>query len=196
MPRPSRFDEDDVLDAALRAICRRGSDATIGQVAGELGGPVGSIYHRFGSREEIVARLWVRSIRRFHAALLPVLEGDDSHAALVAGARFVCSYCDEHPDEAIGLHLSGQERLLRAPDLPPELRDDIRTINDGLEERTRALTTRRYGRASARAVGRVHLATRVLPYGLVRPWLGRPVPADVVEAAGAGADAILRLGDR
>lgn len=196
MARPATFTSEDVLDAALRAVVAHGPDATIAQMSIELGGPVGSIYHRFGSRDELLARLWVRSIERFHAELLPRYEHRDSHAALVAGARHVVTYCDAHTDEAVALSLAGQERLLRAPGLSGELHERIRTINDDLDEATRGLTRRRYGRATSASLARVHLATRVLPYGLVRPWLGQPVPPGVADAAEVGADAVLRLGDR
>ncbi len=196
MARPARFSDDDVLDAALRAVAAHGPDATIAQVATELQGPVGSIYHRFGSREDLLARLWVRSVRRFHEALIPRLEAADSHDALVAGARFVVTYCDDQRAEAVALRLFDRDRLLAVAGLPEELRTRIRTVNDGVDDVVRGLTRRRYGRATASTLGRVHLATRVLPYGLVRPWLGQAVPAAVADAAEAGADAVLRLGDR
>lgn len=195
VPRPSRFSDDDVLDAALAGVVAHGREVTVAQIAAELGGPVGSIYHRFGSREELLARLWVRCIHRFHAALLPVMDAGDAHASLVAAARFVVVYCDQHRDEALGLRLFSQERLLAIPGLPDGLRTLIAEVNDDLEARTVELTRGLYGRATQGALRRVHLASRITPYGMVRPWLGQAVPRQVADAAAASADAILRLGD-
>ncbi len=42
---------------------------TTAAVSVRSGAPTGSLYHRFGSRAAMVAELWVRTIRRFHAFL-------------------------------------------------------------------------------------------------------------------------------
>lgn len=123
-----------------------GRAAGISAIAAHLGGGVGSIYHRFGSREEILARLWLRSVERFQAGLFAVAAraDGDPHDTLVRLAGHVPAYCRAHRDEAVAL---------------------------------------------------VELATRISPYGLVRPYLGRAVPRRVDEAVAVAADAILRLGD-
>lgn len=193
MPRPSRFNDDDVLDAARWCVHEYGPAATIGEVAERLGGPVGSIYHRFASREELVARLWLRSIRRFQAPLFTLAERTDPHEALVEMALHVPRYCRAHPDEARALTLHRHQRLLE--NCPPGLEADVRELNVGLDALTRSMTTRRFGNVRRRSVELVVLATRVSPYGLVRPHLGSAVPPVVDEAVAAATDAILRLGD-
>lgn len=193
MARPSRFTYDDVLDAAARAVHEHGRDATVNQVALALGGPTGSIYHRFASREELMASLWLRAVRRFHAGLLEAYALPDPHQALLAAARHIPAYCREYPAESNALTLYRQPEL--AATAPASLREAVRTINDPVVEAATALVERRYGSATETHVRLVLLATQACPYGLVRPFVGRQVPDWLDEACVAAAGGILALGD-
>jgi hypothetical protein len=53
-----------------------------------------SIYVRFASRDELPARPWLRSIRRFHASFVTALTGP---APLLSAATFLPHYCRAHP---------------------------------------------------------------------------------------------------
>lgn len=194
MPRPARFTDDDVLDAALAALVEHGPGVTVAQIARALGGPVGSIYHRFGSREDLLAQLWIRCIRRFHEGLLSLGGRDDPRSALVESARYVVRYCAAHPDEALGMRLHRQDRLARDGRVSPGIREGVATINEAVDRLLTELVRGHYGRADEADLRRGMLATRVVPYGLVRPWLGEPLPEGLEEAAVASAEAILDLG--
>lgn len=194
VPRPSRFSNDDVFDATLAAIVEHGAEASIGQIAQRLGGAVGSIYHRFGSRDELITRLWLRCVQRFHAGHPALADpGGDPRNVALASATYVPVYCAEHPDEAIGLTLRGQATLLKQDDLDPGLRQEITTLNDAVIETLKSLAARLYGAASASGLRQIDLAVRTMPYGIVRPYLGRPVPPLVINATTAAAAAILDL---
>lgn len=193
MPRPARFTDDDVLDAALTCAARDGHATTVADVAAELDGPVGSIYHRFASREALLVRLWLRSVGRFQAGLFELAGDPDPHRALVQMALHVPRYCRDRPDEARALTLYRQDRL--QADGPVDLREDVAAVNTRLEDVTRRLTRRRYHTADKTHLLCVLTATRLSPYGLVRPYLGGPVPAFLDDAVAASSDAILRLGD-
>ena len=80
-------------------------------------------------------------------------------------------------------------------DCPPELADRVEHLNDDIWTLTRRLTRERFGRADRRRTDLVLMATRIAPYGLVRPFLGGPVPVLVDEAVEASATAILACGD-
>lgn len=194
MPRPARFTDDDVLDAARACVAEAGPRVSIADIAGHLGGPVGSIYHRFASRDALMARLWVRSVQRFQERLFELGNDSDPHQAMIDMALHVPQYCRAHQDEATILTLYRQNRLLAA--CPPEVRGAVATVNDTLTALTRVMTKRRYAGNNAATQQWVHLATRVAPYGLVRPYLGGPIPHDIDDAVAATADAILHLGDR
>ncbi|MFV0523548.1 MAG: TetR/AcrR family transcriptional regulator [Acidimicrobiales bacterium] len=198
MARRARFSHDDVLDAAVTAVGVAGPTATVADVAHQLGGPVGSIYHRFASREELLARLWLREVGRFQRGLFAVDPGPEAdagtaHDALVAMALHVPRYCRRHHAEARALTLYRQSRLLT--DCPAGLEETVRTVNHDLEALTQRMTLLRFGSAQADLTAITVRAVRVSAYGLVRPHLGGPVPRAVDAAVEAAADAILRLGD-
>lgn len=193
MPRPARFTDDDILDAALACVSRGGPRASIADIAAQLDGPVGSIYHRFESRDVLMVRLWMRSVGRFQAGLFALADIPDAHEALRAMALHIPQYCRVHPDEATSLTLYRQDRLLAA--CPHEVGEAVSTMNDAVTALAADMTRRRYGRPTRNNQQWVHMATRVTPYGLVRPFLGGPVPRTVDHATTAAADAILRLGD-
>lgn len=193
MPRPARFTDDDILDAALACVVTAGPRVSVADIAAQLHGPVGSIYHRFSSRDALMVRLWLRSVHRFQAGLLELAGTPDPHQALLAMARHIPQYCRAHQDEATSLTLYRQDRLLA--ECPDELNGAVTTMNDTLTALTRDMTRRRYGRLTTNNQQLVVMATRVAPYGLVRPHLGGPIPPLVDDATTAAADAILGLGD-
>ena len=159
-------------------------------IADHLGGPVGSIYHRFGSRDEILVRLWLRCVRRFQAAFVGAAEdNDDPFEALLACAVSIPRFCAEHPAEAVGLTLYRQERLLAT--LPSgALRDEVAGMNIDVIDLMTTLA-RRHSPDDPDAVERVDLAIRVIPYGIVRGLLGGPIPALIEPAVIAAAKAVL-----
>jgi len=82
MPRASKFDEDQILTAAGRIIATHGpSGATIGAIARAVGAPTGSIYHRFDSRDVVLAKVWLRAAATFQAAFFERLRGSPPRKA-------------------------------------------------------------------------------------------------------------------
>lgn len=193
MPRPARFTDDDILDAALAGVASEGPRVSVADIAAQLEGPVGSIYHRYSSRDVLMVRLWLRSVGRFQAGLAPLAGIPDPHEALLAMARHIPQFCRAQPNEATSLTLFRQDRLLDVG--PDELRDVVATMNDAVTALLTDMTRRRYGRVTERHHQCVRMATVVAPYGLVRPYLGGPIPPLVDAAIIAAADAILKLGD-
>jgi len=193
MARPAKFSHDQILDAARAAVVRHGRAATIAHVADEIEVPVGSIYHRFASREELFVTLWLRAVRRFQAGVLAAAADGDPGAALAACAVHVSRYCREHPDEALALTLYRHRALVRSG--PPALADQVRPLNDDVLALMADLTRRRYGRVGPHLLDLVRTAAQQCPYGLVRPYVGGEVPAWLDGAVRAAAVAILALGD-
>ncbi|WP_288798240.1 TetR/AcrR family transcriptional regulator [uncultured Arsenicicoccus sp.] len=196
MARPAKFTADDLLDGALRAVAAHGASATVAQVAQDVGAPIGSIYHRFPSREHLFVALWLRSIRAFHVGLLATRELDDPRDALLAQAVHVPRWCREHPDVAVAMTLYRQRELLAAP--PAGLEEEVRTLNDDVWALGRAQAAGFYGRRDEHLEQVMALAVRQCPYGLMRPFIGSrmPMPPWLDDACVAAAAAILDLEQR
>ena len=190
----AKFTQDGILDATAEEVLVKGSSVTIGDVSRRLGAPSGSIYHRFPSREDLLVRLWLRSVGRFHEAYLAAGRHKDPEQALVDMALCVASFTAQHQADAVGMTLYKQSRLVEIA--PEARRGQVRTINDAVQRRLVELTRRRYPRATQRRLALVRVAAVESPYGLVRPYVWTTVPNWMAGAIEASTRAILRLGDR
>lgn len=79
---------------------------------------------------------------------------------------------------------------------PASLRGEAGSINDEVDAALRALVPARYGAASEEGFRLLMVATRMSPYGLVRPFVGGEVPAWLDDVCVASAGGILALGER
>lgn len=194
MARPSKFTRDDLLDAASGAAEEHWRDATMAHVAQRIGGPVGSIYHRFGSREELFVSLWLRAIERFHRGFLECASDVEPQEAAIAAAMHIPRFCRQHPSDAVAMTLYRHAELLEVA--PASLREQVVHVNDEVHGMMRDLCLRRYGTADDEHLMLVTTACVESPYGLVRRYLrGTPVPARLDEVVRVTTEAILALGD-
>jgi AcrR family transcriptional regulator len=186
-----------MLDAARALLLDEGArSATIEAIAKASGAPIGSIYHRFGSRDELIARLWIRAVYRSQASFVAAMERDDPREAAHAAAMSMIDFCEEHPDDAQLLAAFRREDLLMAI---PEgaLADELASLNRPIERAVVQLAQRLYGTRSQAALNRTLLAVFDLPYGAARRYLitGAPLPSrlrdDVDRAVSAVMDAPL-----
>jgi AcrR family transcriptional regulator len=159
MPRPELHREQVIMDAARAVILERGArGATIGAIASASGAPTGSIYHRFGSVDELLARLWMRSMRRVQDEML-------STDGPVGAALAVYDFCVREREEAL---LLSSFRVADFADatLPHELRAELDHLNDTIDPMIDALAKRLRCERD-----RVLLAIRDLPYGAALPYV-------------------------
>jgi AcrR family transcriptional regulator len=185
MARTRLHSDDTVLDAATAIVLTEGARAaSIGAIAERSGAPVGSLYHRFGSRDGVLRAAWERAVRTFHAAYLPAeVPGPDPIATAAGMAEAVVTFAITDSQAARLLMTLRLEDLLDQP-TPAELAD----LNRELAGAIRSLA-----RASGVSAERVRMAVIDLPYGTVRRHIGtggrlsRSVRAEV----GAGARALL-----
>jgi AcrR family transcriptional regulator len=185
---------DAMLDAARDLLLEDGSrSATMEAIAGASGAPTGSIYHRFGSRDELVARLWMRAVYRSQASFLAALERPDAREAALAAALSIIDFCEEHPADARLLVSFRREDLIRAAP-QGRLADELAELNRPVERAVVDLARRLYGTRSRTALDRTLMAVFDLPYGAVRRYLisGARLPtglrADLTRAVSAVLD--------
>jgi AcrR family transcriptional regulator len=157
-----------IMDAARAVVLERGArGATIGAIADASGAPTGSIYHRFASVDELLARLWMRAMRRVQAAMLKADEP-------VASALAVYDFCLAEREDAMLLSSFRRDDFAAVP-LPAVARADLDHLNDQIEPFIAALAER-----TGFPLDDVLLAIRDLPYGAALPYIrsGADVPAE------------------
>jgi AcrR family transcriptional regulator len=187
-----------MLDAARDLLLESGAgNATIEAIADLSGAPTGSIYHRFGSRDGLLTRLWMRAVYRSQASFLAALEHEDPHTAALAAAQSILDFCEQEPADARLLVSFRREDLIRtAPS--EQLADELEELNRPVEAAVVALARRLYGRATRAALNRTLLAVFDLPYGAVRRYLitGTQLPAELRGDLARAVNAVLEDGER
>jgi len=175
MGRHAKFNEDQILDATLHLVADGGPGAaTIAAIAERLGAPSGSLYHRFKSRDLLLARLWVRTIKRFQRGFLAALAGDDLDAAALGAALHVVRWSREHMDEARVLLLFRREDL--AARWAEDLGKELASLNSDVESALRDYARRRYGEEGGAVMQRVTFALVDVPYAAGRRYLLADTP--------------------
>jgi AcrR family transcriptional regulator len=193
VPRPQLHPSDTMLDAARDLMLEGGSSrATVEAIADVSGAPIGSIYHRFGSRDGLLTRLWIRAVYRSQASFLAALEHENPHAAALAAAQSILEFCEQEPADARLLVSFRREDLIRtAPS--GQLADELEELNRPVEAAVVALARRLYGRPTRAALNRTLLAVFDLPYGAVRRYLiaGTKIPAGLRDDLARAVEAVL-----
>jgi AcrR family transcriptional regulator len=171
VPRKSLYSPEAMLDVARDLLLDEGAHgATIDAISTVSGAPTGSIYHRFGSRDELVTRLWMRAVRRSQAAFLDAVDVQDPAMAAVGGGPSIFDFCRSQPRDARLLVSFRYEDLVRAAPQGP-LADELQELNRPVEAAVAGLARALHGRATPAAVGHVLLVVFDLPYGAVRRHL-------------------------
>jgi AcrR family transcriptional regulator len=189
MGRPRVHDTDAILDAARDLILNENvAAATMTAIAEQSSAPIGTLYHRFGSRGELLAGVWLRAQERFLSGFREALQHPDPLDAIVQAARWIVTFSKENAADA---------RLMAI--VRP--RDVLSMSAEGLAKRNMAnaeaatfvdRTARRLSKAEE-ARARVWSATFDMPSGAVRRPLAwhQPLADTLEDDVEAAARAIL-----
>lgn len=173
------FSTDAILDAAGEVVVTRGArGATVEAISREAGVPVGSIYHRFDSLTELLARTWLRAARRSQERALAVpVSPERPLESAVAVALAMYDHCLEQPQDTLLLDALGRAELL-SMDLGA-LRGELEGVNERVEALMAGLARALFGRADARTRDLVLLALVDMPHGFAHRQLasGTRTPA-------------------
>jgi AcrR family transcriptional regulator len=169
-----------ILDATRALVLEEGAGAaTVGAIASASGAPIGSIYHAFGSRDTLLAQLWIRAVRRSQKRFLEALDAENEALdSAVAAALSIYDFAREEPGDARLLASLRREDLIQMP-LPPDVTAELAKLNRPIEEAIGALARRLFGRMTRERVEQTALAVFDLPYGALRRHLvsGQRPPA-------------------
>jgi AcrR family transcriptional regulator len=189
MAPPRKHDTDLILDAARTVILRDGPRAaSVAAIARESEAPVGTLYHRFGNRDGVLAAAWLRALEGFQRQALAAARTSDPLAAAVAMARSPIAFARAQPEDARLLLTLRRDDLLDA-DPDESFRARLEAINAPLTAAIVRLTRVLRGRADARALDLVTRAVVDLPNAAIRRHareggrLPRWLEDDVGEAA-------------
>ena len=138
------------MAAAGRLIATRGpSGATIGAIARAVRAPTGSIYHRFDSRDVLLAEVWLRAAAAFQDAFFARLAGPVPWQAGLAAALH---RRDDFVDRG----------------WPPAMRRRAQRLGRQIDTELRAFTRRLCGREDPRKVRIVAYAVVEAPFAAIR----------------------------
>jgi AcrR family transcriptional regulator len=179
--------------AALRLVADRGPQAvTVADVAKEAGAPTGSIYHRYRSREQLLAELWMDVVEEFQSGFIASLASASDVAAGVEAASFMGSWAREHALEARLLLLHRRQDFVSG-DWPADLAARAGALEPQLGSALRGFALRAFGRADADTMARLRYALLDAPFGALKPYVqGRKrIPPVVDELVATTARAVL-----
>ncbi|BBX40371.1 TetR/AcrR family transcriptional regulator [Mycobacterium simiae] len=187
MAPPRKHETDVILDAARSLVLNGGPRAaSVAAIAKSSGAPAGTLYHRFGNRDGILAAAWLRALQRFQAGAMAV-ESHPPREAAVAMAVSAISFARAQPEDArLLLTIRPGDLFDEVPDA--EFQQTVAAMNAPLLERVADLARKLYGRRDSRNVDAVLRAVSDLPYAVVRrhahddpmpSWLEADVAATV-----------------
>lgn len=189
MAPPRKHETEVILDTTRALVLADGPRAaSVAAIAKASGAPAGTLYHRFGNRNGILAAAWLRALERFQSGALAAAAELPLDAA-VAMAVTVVSFAREYPEDA-RLLLTIRHRDLLDGEPDREFQHTIDAMNAPLLARVNEFAQQLYGESDERTVEAVARAVADLPYGVVRRHaFDDPMPtwleADVAAAARA-----------
>ena len=192
MGRKAHFKRDEFIDAAMRMVAEKGPGAlTVSALASGMKAPIGSVYHRFPSRDVLLAEMWIRVVESFQQGFLEALACNGLLASL-----HTVNWVREHPNEGRLLLLYRREDLLYG-DWPEHLKDHVERLSRELDSGIRSFVEKRFGSLTKETLRRATFALVDVPLAAVRQHLqeGQPPPGIVDELVRETYLAIIR-GDK
>jgi AcrR family transcriptional regulator len=172
------FENSDFLRAALVLAAESGPSAvTVAAISARLKSPTGSFYHRFASRDALLAELWFKTVLAFQEGIAAALDaGDGLRAAL-----HTPSWARRHLDEGRLLLLYHRDDFVHG-DWPQTLRDGLAEQARRGEARLRKFARDTFGRAGPGEYRRAQFILIETPVAAVRQHLiRREAPPPIVD---------------
>jgi AcrR family transcriptional regulator len=202
MPRPRVHDLDRLLDVAERLVAESGpGSVTVRSLAAAASVPNGTIYHAFGSINELLGRVWLRAATDF-LDLQEELVGQASGGvvdAVIAAADTPAVFAQRRPAAARMLLTVRRDELL-GPPLPSELADALLALDNRVVSLLVRLTRLVWNRRDGPAVEVLTTCVVDLPTALYRRALtgppnegAPPVSTGTRERLAAAVRAVLAL---
>ncbi|WP_328531030.1 TetR/AcrR family transcriptional regulator [Nocardioides sp. NBC_00368] len=175
---------DDLLDVAEQIVTSGDpSGLTLRSLAAAAGASNGTIYHAFGSKDVLLARLWLRSWCRLGDLMAEAMaEGATGADAVVAVALSPVEFVRRFPASARLFFVQRRDQLFSA-DLPPEIETELSSVQEKFVEVLIALARGVWDRGDRIAVEAIAVCVVDLPGGILRRCLLEDREADAATAA-------------
>ncbi len=179
MPRPRTHDLDDLLDVAEQVVTDGGPGAlTLRRLASVAGVSNGSIYHAFSSKDELLARIWLRAAQRFlhmqatrvEAALADENASGSKVDAVVQAALSPVAFAARYPAAARLFFMQCRDQLVAA-ELPAWLVEQLQSVQTQFTDLLVRLADSLWQRHDRVAVETIATCLVDLPGGLLRRQL-------------------------
>jgi AcrR family transcriptional regulator len=190
MGRAPVHESKKLLDAAIALAVAGGPSAvTMQGVAAAVGAPSGSIYHRFASRAELLADVWLSAAERFQDDWWTAAEREPSAGEIAA---FTVRWARTNRALATILSVHRVEDFL-TPEAPPDQQRRARALR-AARARFAQLAERLLGTNDSAAVARLVFALVTIPLAALRDPLsaGAPIDHDVEDLVREAASALAR----
>lgn len=179
---------DETVFAAVGAQLAGKGAVTLQSLGAETGVSIGSLYHRYGSREGLLAHAWLDSVSAFQARFLAALDCGEEQAGLKA-ALATPQFCREERARAIILCCCRQADFVTSA-TSPDLLEDLRTVNAAAGAALKA-----FAGQSGHSLTACRMGMIAFPLGAVRLYLPeQAVPTEVDSYIEAGFRAAMGVG--
>lgn len=178
MGRRAKFSNDQFIDVAIDLIAEHGPKAaTVDAIARELGAPIGSVYHRFPSRNILLAELWLGIVESFQRGFVELLKCDDGLGTALYTPHWVRNY----PKEGRIL-LCYRRDDIASGEWPDGVKERAERLTRRLDYEIRVFTGRLFGRITEQAVQKVTFALIDVPFAAVRRYIeGGKTPPEFID---------------
>jgi AcrR family transcriptional regulator len=189
MGRKAYFKHEEFIDSAIQIIAEDGLGAlTIAALAKRINAPVGSVYHRFPSRDALLAELWLNIIEPFQDEFLKILLEDGLQAVISC-----LNWVRAHPYEARVMLLYRLDDLITGQ-WPKDIQKRASRLAKDLHEGIALFTKKQFGRITKENTDRVVFALHDAPIGIFRRYLrnNKIPPESVAELIRENYKAIIK----
>jgi AcrR family transcriptional regulator len=166
MGRKAYFKNEEFIDSAIKIIAEEGLGAlTISGLSTRMTAPIGSVYHRFPSRDALIAELWLNIIESFQNEWLEILEKDG-----LAATIFCMEWVRNHPNEARVMLLYRVDDLTSG-EWPKDLQKRAQQLSRKLREGVASFTQKQFGSVTRENIDRTLFAIHDAPMGILRRYM-------------------------
>ncbi len=192
MGRPRRYNIDELLDDARELWLTGGiANVTIRALSSASGASNGAVYHAFGSRDGLLARVWAREAEGFLAfqreRVARELRDGNPVSAFVAAALAPATYAEASADGARVLLTADLDDFLTS-ELDDDARSTLHRLRGEVGQLLVELSTALWGRTDRPAVAAVRYGVVNIPGTLLLNGkdVADPVARYVLEQAVRG----------